>query len=217
MRKIKMMIGVAFAAGVALCGGSAFAVDQFVIGKKLLIKNPPSGNVNNKIVYLSKDPIIAIPGSAAEDPRCVPQGGSGVGGVLVVNDAITSEGFSISLPCAGWTINTAGTLYKYRDTTGSTCKVLMVKGAKLVKAVCKGTQVAYNLDLGVDQVNVDVKVRTGTTPRQWCSSFNAGAQGCTVVRNGSDDKTYLAKNCTLGPAVCPASPSGAFIEVASLF
>jgi hypothetical protein len=216
MRKM-MMIGVAFAAALALCGESAFAVDQKIIGKKLLIKNPPSGTANNKVVFLSKDPVIAIPGTMAEDPRCVPAGGSGAGGVLIVNDPVTSESFTINLPCGLWTINGAGNLYKYKDTTGATCKIVMVKSTKLVKAVCKGTQVSYDLDLGTDQVNVDVKLRTGTTPRAWCTSFNAGAAGCTVTKNGSDDKTYLAKNCTTAPVTCTASPSGAFIEVASLF
>jgi hypothetical protein len=38
-----------------------------------------------------------------------------------------------------------------------------------------------------------------------------------VVKNGSDNKKYLAKNCTSGPLLCPGSPSGAFIEVTRPF
>jgi len=211
----KMMTGFAFAAALAMCGGSAFAVDQLIVGKKLLITNPPSGTDKNKVVYLSKDTSIAIPGSAAEDPRCVIDGGSGAGGVLVVSSATTGESFSISLPCAGWTVNGGGNLFKYKDTTGATCKIVLIKDTKLQKAVCKGTQISY--DLGADQVSVAVKVRTGTSPRQWCTEFNAGSAACTVVKNGSDDKKYLAKNCTGAAGSCVGSPNGAFVEVANLF
>ena len=209
----KMMTGIAFAAALALCGGSAFAVDQLISGKKLLITNPGSGPSNNKIVYLSKDTTIALPSGATEDPRCTPDGSDNA--ALIVSSATTSESVSIALPCANWTVNGAGTLYKYKDTTGASCKIVLIKGGKLQKAVCKGTQVSY--DLGADQVSVDVKVRTGTAPRQWCTSFNATTSACTVVKNGTDDKKYLAKNCTGAALACAASPSGAFIEVANLF
>ena len=214
MRKI--MTGFAFAAALALCGGSAFAVDQLIVGKKLLLTNPGgTPNANNKIVFLSKDASIALAASPAEDPRCVPDGGSGAGGTITVSSVATGESFTISLPCAGWTTNTPGTLYKYKDTSGATCKIVIIKGAKLLKAVCKGTQVDY--DLSADQVSVDVVTRTGTAPRRYCTSFNGTTAGCSVVKNGADEKKYLAKNCTTAPVVCGASPSGAFIEVANLF
>jgi hypothetical protein len=209
----KMMTGIAFAAALALCGGSAFAVDQLIAGKKLLITNPPSGTANNKIVYLSKDTSIANPAGVTEDPRCTPDGSDNA--ALVVSSSTTSEDFTIALPCANWTVNGAGTLWKYKDSTGGTCKIVLIKGGKLQKAVCKGAQVDYTL--GADQVSVEVKVRTGTAPRQWCTAFNATTEGCSVVKNGSDGKKYLAKNCTSGPATCVESPSGAFIDVAGLF
>ena len=209
----KMMTGIAFAAALVLCGGSAFAVDQLITGKKLLITNPGSGPTNNKIVYLSKDTTIALPAGATEDPRCTPDGSDNA--ALIVSSSATAESVSIALPCANWTVNGAGTLYKYKDTTGATCKIVLIKGGKLQKAVCKGVQVSYAL--GANQVSVDVKVRSGTAPRQWCTAFNATTEGCTVVKDGSDGKKYLAKNCTSGPATCVASPSGAFIEVAGLF
>ena len=212
----KMMTGIAFAAALVLCGGSAFAVDQLITGKKLLITNPGSGPTNNKIVYLSKDTTIALPSGATEDPRCTPDGSDNA--ALVVRSATSGESFTIPLACANWTVNGAGTLYKYKDTTGATCKIVLIKGGKLQKAVCKGTQVSYDLaTTPQDQVNVEVKVRAGTAPRQWCTAFNATTEGCSVVKNGSDGKKYLAKNCTSGPLTCVASPSGAFIEVAGLF
>jgi hypothetical protein len=209
----KMMTGFAFAAALALCGGSAFAVDQVLVGKKLLIINPPSGAANNKIVYLSKDTSIALPGGAIEDPRCVPDGTNNA--QLTVTTA-AGESASIPLLCANWTVNGAGNLYKYKDTSGATCKIVLVKAGKLQKAVCKGTQVTIDLaTTPQDQGAVDVVVRSGTAPRRWCAEFNGTA--CTVVKNGSDGKKYLAKNCTVATPPCGASPSGAFIEVANLF
>jgi len=208
----KQMSGFAFVAALALCGGSAFAVDQQIVGKKLLITNPGSGPANNKVVYLSKDTTIQLPGPATEDPRC-PASGSG-GAQLTVGSVATGESFTIGLPCMNWTVNTAGTLYKYKDVSGATCKIVIIKGNKLLKAVCKGTQVSYVLN--ADQVSVDVVVRTGSAPRRWCSAFNSGTAACSVVKNGSTGK-YLAKNCTTAPVLCGASPSGAFLDGAGLF
>jgi hypothetical protein len=94
--------------------------------------------------------------------------------------------------------------------TGATCEIVLIKGGKLQKAVCKGTAI-QPYDLSADQVSVDVLVRTGTGPRRWCTTFNA-LSGCTVVKTGADQKKYLAKNCTAQPAICPASPSGAFLD-----
>ena len=209
----KMMTGIAFVAALALCGGSALAVNQLITGKKLLITTPPSGTANNKVVYLSKDTTIVLPGGPTEDPRCPAAGSDSA--QLTVSSTATAESFTIGLPCGNWTVNGAGNLYKYKDTSGATCKIVLVKAGKLEKAVCKGTQIAYAL--GADQVSVNVVLRSGSAPRRWCTAFNATTEGCSVVKNGSDGKKYLAKNCTSGPAACGASPSGAFIETASLF
>src|SRR5262249_1169814 len=145
------------------------------------------------------------------------------GAELTVRSVASGESFTIPLPAAKWTAIFTGQnqTYKYRDTTGSTCKIAILKfvaivnGPRLIKAVCKGTQVSYTL--GADQVSVDVVLRSGTAPRRWCTAFNGTTAGCSVVRNGSDGKKYLAKNCGTAPAVCGASPSGAFLDIGSLF
>lgn len=212
----KLMAGIAFVAALVMCAGSAYAVDQLITGKKLLIVNPASGPQNNKVVYLSKDPTIALPADASQDPRCPAFGTNSA--QITVGSVATGETFTIGLPCGNWTVNGAGNTFKYKDTTGATCKILIIKGGTLQKAVCKGTQVSYDLATGPqDQVSVDVVVRAGAAPRRWCTAFNAATEGCTVIKNGSDGKKYLAKNCSSGPALCGASPSGAFLEVASLF
>jgi hypothetical protein len=207
------MRGAALAAALTLCGGPALAVDQLITAKKLLITNPPSGPQNNRLVYLTKDQTVALPGGPSEDPRC-PADGSG-GGTLVVRSPVTSEGFTIGLPCQYWTVNSAGDRFRYQDPTGATCKLVLIKGGRFEKAVCKGAQVSY--DLGVNQVSIDLKLRTGSAPRQWCTAFNDTTEGCTIPRNGSDDRKYLAKDCTTGPLVCAASPSPAFIDAEQPF
>ena len=209
----KLMNGVAFVAAMVVCGGSALAVDQTLVGKKLLILNPLSGPANNKVVYLSKDTTIALPGGATEDPRCPAAGSDSA--QLTVGSVTSGESFTIPLPCGNWTVNGAGNTYRYKDTTGATCKIVIVKGNRLNKAVCKGTQVNYDLT-AVDQVKVDVVLRAGSAPRRWCASFSALPNACNVVKNGSDGKKYLAKNCTVA-SPCGASPSGAFVDAASLF
>lgn len=212
----KLVTGFAFAAALALCGGSASAVDQQITGKKLLIVNPGGGPHDHKIVYLSKDATIALPFNVAEDPRCVPDGGSGAGGVLTVSSTASGESATIPLTCAGWSANSAGTAYKFRDPLSHSCRIVFIKGGKLQKAVCKPTAIQYNL--GVDQVSVDVLLRTGTAPRRWCTSFNAAPAGCDVVKNGVDGKRYLAKNCTMAAVACGASSSGAFLnDIVDLF
>ena len=210
----KWMTGVAFVAALVACGGSALAVDQTLVGKKILILNPLSGPANNKLVYLSKDTTIALPANPTEDPRCPAAGSNSA--QLTVSSVSSGEDFTIPLPCGNWTVNGAGNTYKYKDTTGATCKIVIIKGGRLNKAVCKGTQVSFDLT-NVDQVSVDVVLRAGSAPRRWCSEFNALPNNCQVVKNGSDGKKYLAKNCTVAPALCGASPSGAFLDAASLF
>jgi hypothetical protein len=207
-----VMSCLVLAAAVALSGADALAADQLVAGKKLLIKNPASGPANNKIVYLSKDPAIARPSGVSEDPRCTPDGTvlpGGASAVLTVTGTPSGESFSIPLTCNIWSVNAAGDTFRYRDYGGGTCKIVIVKNGKLVKAVCKGPQVSY--DLGIAETNVDVVLRTGPTNR-YCSTFNATTAGCQVPRNGSNDKSYVARNCTSAPA-CGASPSGAFLDV----
>jgi hypothetical protein len=201
----KRMIGLAVAAALVLGASYAGAADQLIVGKKILIKEN-ADTTKNKLVFLAKDPSIAQPSGATEDPTVG-------GGSLTVEDIETGESFTIALPAANWTSN-GNNLFKYKDSSGASCKIVLIKDGVLTKAVCKGTQVAY--DLGAAQNAVRVELSTGTT-NSYCTTFSA-ARGCTVTKDGSDGKTYLAKNCTSAPSGCtPASPSGAFLDGALNF
>jgi hypothetical protein len=201
----KRMIGLAVAAALVLGASYAGAADQLIVGKKILIKEN-ADTTKNKLVFLAKDPSIAQPSGATEDPTVG-------GGSLTVEDIETGESFTIALPAGNWTTN-GNNLFKYKDSSGASCKIVLIKDGVLTKAVCKGTQVAY--DLGAAQNAVRVELSTGTT-NSYCTTFSA-ARGCTVTKDGSDGKTYLAKNCTSAPSGCtPASPSGAFLDGALNF
>jgi len=67
---------------------------------------------------------------------------------------------------------------------------------------------------------MDIVLRTGTSPRRYCTSLRgklAPDVPCDIKKNGSNGKTYLAKNCANAPASCPLSPSGAFVDAATPF
>jgi hypothetical protein len=213
----RILTGLVFAsAAAALCiAPLAHAADQQIIGKKLLIKNKDTDPTKNKVVILMKDPNISKAASAGSGDPTV-NGGSvrivGVGG----DDNLPVPGPNVT--DGEWFENGAGNLFKYRKgdgIVGDACKVVIVKDTKLVKAVCKGDDINYDVDLGANTA-IDIVVSTGD--ENYCTRFGAGIPtGCLVKKDGSDGKTYLAKNCTGAPVACPGSPSGAFLEVASLF
>lgn len=202
----KGMTGIAVAAALVLGASHAGAADQLIIGKKLLIKNNADTS-KNKVVFLAKDASIAQPSGGTEDPTVG-------GGSLTVADIETGESFTIPLPAGGWSNNGNGT-FKYKDSSGATCKIVLIKDGKLTKAVCSGTQVSY--DLGAGENAVRVVLSTGAAPNRYCTAFSS-ARGCDVKKDGTDGKTYTAVNCTTAPSGCsPASPSGAFLDGALNF
>jgi hypothetical protein len=198
------------ALGLVALAAPALAQTQLLVGSKLIIKNPRFGVQRNKLVFLSRDANVATPVSTSESPRCFPNG-AGIARLTVSSTA--GESFTIDLGsyrCANWTRNPAGTRFKYRDTTGQTCNVVLVKGGVLHKALCVGPQVAFQL--GAPQGSVDVVLSTGSAPRRWCTTFNDGAEGCLVKKDGSDGRRLVALNCTSAAAACGSSPSGAFVD-----
>jgi hypothetical protein len=192
--------GIAVGAALALSTGGAFAADQLVTGKKLLLKNLSSGN---KVVHLSKDTTITTDPSGGDgDPTC--GGAGGGGGSITIAGSGGSGTATINLPCANWSTNGANSQYKYKDTTQATCTNVLVKGGKLAKAICKGAQVAIDLQEDGDTAPVAVAIRLNQD--RYCTSF-----GGDIKKDGSDGKTFLAKDAP-APGGCPASPSGAFLD-----
>ena len=173
----------------------AAAYDATVPGRMLLLKNIPSGNM---VVY--KVNFAAIAGfnlGDTGDPTC--SGAGGGGGSLRVNGGVGND-FTIPLPCAGWRHLDQSSInpdYKYQDTTGATCRTIIVRHGTIIRLKCKGPQVAYTL--GQAQGDIDVTLRVGSGPDRNCSTF--GPPPTRVLADGSNGRTYLAKDAP-GPASC---------------
>jgi hypothetical protein len=156
------------------------AADQGISGKKLLLKSNP------KMVLLSKDALV-LPGAngSSSDPRCVADGGSGSGASVALSAGTTSA--TLSMPCANWSANGSGTLYKYKDSAG-TPKTAKIK-AGLLKVGSPGMG-GFPVPNGAATVNVEVTVGTD----KYCMSFTGTGDG----------SKFLVKDATAGSCAPPA-------------
>jgi hypothetical protein len=168
-----------------------------VSGKKLLIKNPGAGPTKNKLVFLSKDTAVAAPSGIEGDPRCAPLGsGTPVAGATLRVSGLGGD-FTINLPCVGWTANSSKTKYSYRDAGGTTCKTVKLQDGRQLKAVCKGSQIAYTL--GAPQGDVNVALTMGGV-LQYCATFGPSTLA-DIKSDGSNGRTYKALDAA-APALC---------------
>lgn len=179
--------------------------DAPVEGRKLLIKNNPSGN---RLIFQAKD-LAVDTGRAGStgDPTCAGIGGGG--GAIRVHGG--GNDVTILLPCGGWrhiNASDANADYLYRDATRTTCSKVVLRHGRAIKASCRGPQVDYVL--GAPQGDVDVTIRTGSVPERNCSTF--GPPPTHVAQDGSNGKTYKAKGAPPPPLPCTSSPSAAFID-----
>jgi Raf kinase inhibitor-like YbhB/YbcL family protein len=156
-------------------------------------------------VHLGKDATVTVgPAGGTGDPQCTGAGGGG-GSVRIVASGGAGD-VTIPLACSGWTTNGPNTLYKYKDTTNTTCTKVLVKNGVLVKAICKGSQIAIDLNGSMSPV----AVVTTLNSQQYCTEF-----GGNLVHDGSDDKTFLRKDAP-APSACGGGGTGpAEFEVTS--
>jgi hypothetical protein len=181
---------------VILSGSAASAADQGVTGKKLLLKNNP------KMVLLSKDVLVAAGanGSSA-DPRCVPDGGGGLGGSVKLDDGVNTA--TLNMPCANWTTNSAGTQYKYKDTAGVP-KVCKIKSG-LLKVVSPAGIGGFPVPNG--SATVDVEVQIGSD--RYCMAFSGTGDGNKfLVKDSSAGTCPPSSTPTPTPSPTPTSTSG---------
>jgi hypothetical protein len=168
-------------------------------GKKLLIRTPSDAS-KRKLVYISADPSMQVPANVGEDPRCAPFGSGTITAGATLRVAGDGGDFAIDLPCVNWTASSDGKRYRYRDASGATCKTVLIRSGRLLKAVCKGAQVNYAL--AGPQADVSVTLATGAsaTNRRYCASFGP-ATTATILRDGSNGTLYKAINAAAG--LCP--------------
>jgi hypothetical protein len=180
--------------------------DILVTGKKLLIKNKlPDDETKNKVVLLSKSSSITTPApGSANDPRCNADPSGTVKATLTLSSATSGQNYSTNLPCQNWSLLGSPTSpkgYKYSDPEldDGSAKKLLWKDGKELKASLFGkgpATLAYDLQIGVSQGDVAVKFVSVST--QVCMACPG-----LPFKDGSDGRTFLAKDCPAPPACAP--------------
>ncbi len=177
-------------------------------GKKLKIRNKlPDDITKNRLLFDSKGASIVTPAPASvADPRC---GTASTGGRIRVSSATSGQSFWQDLPCQNWSLigseaNPCGYSYKDAKLADGPCKRVLLRSGSRLKASCKGGgphPLDYDLQVGQSQTPVAVTIETGQLglpgAQGYCAKF-----GGVVKKDGSDGKTFLAKNAA-APASCP--------------
>ena len=181
---------VVFVGWAVLVAGRALA-DQLLLGKRLTITSSPAGT--KRLVHLARDASLVVGNAGGPgDPQCTGAGSGGTSSLRIVASG-GGDDVVIPLPCENWTTNSSNTLYRYRDPTGATCRIVLVKHHVLVKAACAGSQVTTGVASGMAPVALQTTVNT----ERYCTSF-----GGTIAADGSDGRRFVAKDAS-APASCP--------------
>lgn len=161
---------------------------QVARGSKLVIKNnSPDNEYKNRIVFVGKDLVTDVPiQGSPDDPTC----GGGATASIEVSSSTSGESFSQALPCANWEVTPSG--YRYRDPQldDGPCRLIIFAPGHTTKAVCSGagpSVLDFDLESGVDQVPIGVKLTLGTA--SYCASF-----GGTIKADGTDGTLFNAVN-----------------------
>ena len=179
--------------GWALLAAVPAVADQLLAGKRLTIRTPPGGP--NRVVHLARDTGLVVGNAGGTgDPQCTGSGGGGASSLRIVASG-GADDVVIPLPCAGWSTNTSNTLYRYRDASGATCRLVLVKHHALVKAACTGPQMATDVAAGMAPVAIQTTLNT----ERYCMAF-----GGTIVADGGDGLKFVARDSS-APASCPAT------------
>jgi hypothetical protein len=158
--------------------------EQVLFGKKLLLRNPPTGPAANRVVHLAKDAAVSLGAAGGPgDPQC--SGAGGGGGSLRIMASGGAGDVTITLPCGGWATDATNTRYQYKDSTGATCQRVLVRAGALVKAVCKGPQMAIVVGVAMAPITVVTTLNLEEYVTEWAGE---------IVADGSDGIKFLAKN-----------------------
>ena len=196
---MRKYLGKTFAAAalVALCAAPALAADHLVTGKILIVKP-------NKLAKVLSKGTFTLP-TGADVPTTA-------GGSLLIRDlGDPMNANTYSLPSGGWKglgnpPGDKGYKYKGAGTASDPCKVVLIK-TNIVKAVCKGDGVTLTTPFTAPPAEVAVNLSSGPGT-SYCAEF-----GGTEVRNTVN--VFKRKDAP-APSAC-SSPSGAFLDTASLF
>jgi hypothetical protein len=162
------------------------AAVQLLPGRTLtLVKVGGSGP--ERTVFVAKDAGITIPTpDGPDDPRS--------GGATLAIHAASGESATLPMPAAGWRLNRAGTVYRFRGT--SPVKSALLKNGKLLRVVATTTGITLDEP---SQGSVGLVFTTGAAgTARYCADF-----GGTVTRDGAGK--FFARRAD-APPECPGPP-----------
>ena len=163
----------------------ARAADQLLPGSSLVLRQRPSGA--ERAAFVVRDSGFAAPAAGGpDDPRTV--------GASLEIRANSGESATLSLPSSGWSLNNAGTAYRYQGGSGDDVKVSILRDGARLKIVARTTGITLDEP---SQVSVALIFKSGGL--RVCATF-----GGTIVADVAG--RFVARHST-APGACPAPPS----------
>jgi Tol biopolymer transport system component len=172
-------------------------------GKRLLVKDNGGDPTKRELVVLSTNAagISTGPAGSGADPTVG-------GGRLIVSNPSTKETAVLPLPATFWqgVGNPPGSRgYKYSDAghVAGACSKVLLKPRKLLKALCRGSQIAFTLNETPGQGSLAVKFTSGSGSGTLSSCLSFGG---TIIADapvvGNSTGQFRAKDAP-APLVCP--------------
>src|SRR5439155_1533469 len=181
---MKSAAAIAIIALVASLPCRARAVEQLLPGRMLTMRAAASGSQRTLFVGRSSAIVAPTPGGP-DDPTVV--------GATLALRAASGESAAFDLPASSWSVNAAGTAYKFRNPSApagpSTVRMALVKDHATLRVAARATGITLDEP---SQGSIAVIFTSGTL--RYCTSF-----GGTVVRD--QPGSFIARNAP-PPASC---------------
>ena len=172
---------------LALLAGRAHGIEDAIAGRSLSLRQ---GKESARLVLMVHAPVVAPLPGGTEDPTVH-------GGFLEISNPETGEWARLGAPASGWSMNTLGTVFRFRSTARAApgLRSVVVRHGRKIKV--KATTVGITLDERTQGV-LAASLATGT--RRYCMLF-----GGEVRR---DEPGKFAARDAPAPASCPELPAG---------
>src|SRR5256712_9057587 len=176
---MKSAAAIAIIALVASLPCRARAVEQLLPGRMLTMHAAASGR--QRTLFLARSTAIVAPARGGPDDPTV------VGATLALR-AASGESAAFDLPASNWSVNAAGTAYKFRNPGAPTVRMALVKDHATVRVGTRATGITLDEP---SQGSIAVLFTSGTL--RYCAYF-----GGTVVRD--QPGSFIARNAPPPPS-----------------
>jgi hypothetical protein len=161
------------------------AADQLLPGTSLVLRQRASGA--QRAAFVVRDSSFVAPTAGGpDDPRTV--------GASLEIRANSGESATLDLPSSGWSLNNAGTAYRYQGGSGDDVKVSVLRDGARLKVVARTTGITLDEP---SQGSVALIFKSGGL--RVCAEF-----GGTIVADVAG--RFVARH-SAAPGACPAPPS----------